>query len=233
MPRKREILEPICWILAAAVMAAPAFAQQQTARILAIGDSLTAGYGLAEDDSYPSQLQRTLAALGYSVEVENAGISGDTTTGVLNRLDWILQDAPDAAIVAIGANDAFRAVSVDLVHANLSEILEKLQTRNIPVLLCGFKAPRNLGHEYVQAFDQVYEDLARKFDVEFYPHFLEGVATVADLNLSDGIHPNAEGVARIVKGIINEVRKLLLRVDNANKQANRPPPSEFAWHKSF
>ncbi len=182
-------------------------------RILAFGDSLTAGLGLSRSDNFPSQLQAALHQQGYRVEVVNGGDSGGTTTGGLARLEWMLGDPVDAVIVALGANDALRAVAPELVRSNIDEILMLLSGRNLPVLLCGFKAPRNLGKDYIDQFDALYPALAKKHSPVFYPHFLEGVATDFDLNQADGIHPNAAGVAAIVEGMLPSVFELIEQVN--------------------
>ena len=178
-------------------------------RIMAFGDSLTAGFGLAPGDSFPSQLQRALEALNLPVQVLNAGVSGDTTSGGLARLDWALSDRPDMLIVALGANDALRGIDPAISRANLAAILEKLREKNLPVLLAGAYAPPNLGREYEAAFNSIFPDLAQAYEVPLYPFFLEGVATDPSLNQEDGIHPNAEGVAAIVKQITPYVVNLI------------------------
>ncbi len=172
-----------------------------TLRILALGDSLTAGFGLAAADSFPVQLENALEARGLSVEVLNAGVSGDTTAGGLARLDWALGDRPDLVIVALGANDSLRGVDPSVTRANLAGILDKLEERELPVLLVGTYAPPNLGRAYESAFNRIYPDLAAEYGVPLYPFFLEGVATEPALNQADGIHPNARGVAVIVDRI--------------------------------
>ena len=176
-----------------------------SARILALGDSLTAGYGLVESEGFTEQLERALRDHGYQVEVVNGGVSGDTTRGGLSRLDWALADDPDLVLVELGANDGLRGIDPADTRANLEAILRELSERGIPTLLAGMYAPPNLGPEYGEAFDSIYPELAREFDVPLYPFFLEGVAAVPSLNQADGIHPNAEGVATIVSGIMPHV----------------------------
>lgn len=187
----------------------PAAAQPIT--ILAFGDSLVHGFGLAQGDSFPAQLEAALTAEGQPVRVVNAGNSGDTSAAGLARLDWSLAEAPDAAIVVLGANDGLRGLEPGETYANLERILATLEARQVPTLLAGMKAPRNLGPEYVAAFDGLYPRLAAAHDVVFYPFFLEGVATEAALNQADGIHPNAQGVAEIVRRLLPDVRLLLQR----------------------
>lgn len=169
--------------------------------ILVLGDSLTAGYGLEETETFPVQLEKKLQAAGYDTNVINAGVSGDTTAGGLARLEWALADQPGIVIVELGGNDALRGLDPAQTYVNLDKILARLGAVGCRAILAGMKAPRNLGHEYYSKFDQVYPDLATQYDVLFYPFFLEGVATDLELNQSDGIHPNSAGVQRIVAGI--------------------------------
>ena len=178
-------------------------------RILAVGDSLFAGYGLKQGEGFTSQMEIALRDAGHSATVVNAAVSGDTTSGGLARLEWLLGDPYDAVILFLGANDALRAIPVELVRNNLRAMLEILATRKIPTLFVGMRAPRNLGPQYVEEFDTVYTKLAAEFDVVFYPFFLEGVATDLSLNLEDGIHPNAEGIAVIVEKILPYAEELV------------------------
>jgi acyl-CoA thioesterase-1 len=191
---------------------APAAAQPREIRILTLGDSLTAGYGLPRGEGFVAQLQAALRARGIPATVLDGGVSGDTTAGGRARLDWALADRPDAAIVALGGNDLLRAIPPETTYANLDDILRRLRQRNIPVLLAGMYAPRNLGPEYVEAFEGAYRRLAREHDVVFYPFFLDGVAGDPALNQPDGIHPNARGVAVMVERIMPAVEALLSRV---------------------
>ncbi|MEW6490466.1 MAG: arylesterase [Thermodesulfobacteriota bacterium] len=184
-------------------------AAQAPVRILALGDSLTAGYGLAPRDAFASVLQRALAAEGLPAVVVNAGVSGDTSAGGRSRLEWALGDGADVAIVELGANDALRGLDPAEVEANLDAILSALRERGVRVLLAGMKAPRNLDPAYVREFDAVFPRLARRHGVAFYPFFLEGVAGVPGRNLPDGIHPNREGVEEIVRRILPLVRPLV------------------------
>ncbi|PLX98794.1 MAG: arylesterase, partial [Desulfuromonas sp.] len=166
-------------------------------RITVLGDSLTAGYGLAADDAFPARLGNSLRTAGHAVTVINAGVSGDTTAGGRARLDWLLADRPDALIVELGGNDALRGLDPEQTRANLAAILERLQQERIPVLLAGMRAPRNLGREYTAEFDRIFPELAEHYDLLFYPFFLDGVVGSPQLNQADGIHPNAQGVAVI------------------------------------
>jgi acyl-CoA thioesterase-1 len=182
--------------------------------ILGLGDSLMAGYGLDDDKSFPAQLQAALRAAGKPAQVVNAGVSGDTSTGGLARLDWALAEKPDAAIVEFGANDGLRGQPVEQLYANLDAILTRLKQEGIPVLLAGMHAPPNFGRDYAEAFHAAYHRLAEKHGVVFYPFFLDGVATDPALNQPDGIHPNEQGVAVIVERILPKVEEVLARAGN-------------------
>lgn len=184
-------------------------------RLLAFGDSLTAGYGLAETDGFTRQLERALAARGHAVEVVNAGVSGDTTAGGLARLDWSLAGRPDAVLVELGANDMLRGLDPAAAQANLDAILTRLADRGIPVLLAGMYASPALGPAYAGRFNAIYPALAAKHGVPLYPFFLDGVATDPALNQGDGIHPNAAGVAVIVARILPDVIRLIETVSKA------------------
>ncbi len=184
-------------------------AEETTIRIVAIGDSLIAGYGLPVEHSFTNQLEQALIERGHDVSIFNASVSGDTTSGGLARIDWVLSESYSAVILFLGYNDAFRNVPVANVRENLTRIIENIQSRQLPILFIGAKAPRNLGAIYYEAFDSVYEDLAVQYNLEFYPFFLEGVATVPELNQRDGIHPNKEGVLVIVNKILPYVERLI------------------------
>jgi acyl-CoA thioesterase-1 len=177
---------------------------RQGVRILAIGDSLTQGYGLPPGTEFPARLERALNARGLDVRVINAGVSGETSAGGLARIDWLLGDGkngPDAAIVELGANDGLRGLSAAEMEKNLDAILAKLKARGIPVLFTGMKAPRNFGERYAAEYDAVFQKLAAKHDVLFHPFFLEGVILDRSLMQPDGIHPNPQGVDKIVAAI--------------------------------
>ena len=176
-------------------------------RILMLGDSITAGYGLASEQALPIQLEKALN--NSEVRIINGGVSGDTTAGGLARLDWLLADQPNAVIIALGGNDTLRGINPEASQKNLAAILKTLQQQEIPALLAGMQAPRNLGAEYTRRFDAIFPALAQEFDVLFYPFLLEGIATIPDLNQPDGIHPNENGVARIVAGLVPMVRELI------------------------
>lgn len=193
--------------LAAMPVAAPA--EQSETVIVALGDSLTAGYGLPNDQSFPVQLEEALRKRGHNVRVLNAGVSGDTAAAALRRLDWALPEDADAVIVELGGNDALQGLPPEATEAALSSIIEKVQAKGLPVLLAGMEAPRNLGKDYVSAFGAMYPDLAARYNVILYPFFLEGAALDAGLMQKDGIHPNDKGVAVIVQNILPKVEALL------------------------
>lgn len=178
-------------------------------RLLAFGDSLTAGYGLAAEDSFPNRLEKALRQRGYDVDVINAGVSGDTSAGGVARLDWVLSDRPQAAVVEFGANDGLRGLDPEQTYRNLEAIVTRLRGEGVRVLVAGMRAPPNLGREYQAAFDAVHDRLRSRHDILFYPFFLEGVAAVPALNQPDGIHPNARGVRIIVDSILPMVEALL------------------------
>ncbi|HLJ64278.1 MAG TPA: arylesterase [Stellaceae bacterium] len=184
--------------LLALLMMAPAAGADTRPRLIALGDSLTAGYGLATKDSFPAQLQARLKAQGVEVEIINSGVSGDTSAGGLARLQWVLSGHPDEVLLELGANDALRGIDPALTEANLDQILTRLEEAKIRVMLLGMRSPGNWGPEFQAAFDAIYPRLAQKHGVPLYPFFLEGVARKADLNQPDGLHPNEKGVAAIV-----------------------------------
>ena len=196
-------------------MAWPALSADGPVRIVALGDSLTAGLGLPAQNAFPAKLQAALKAKGIAANVVNAGVSGDTASAGLERLDWSVPDGADGVIVELGANDALRGLDPRLTQKALAAILDKLAARHIPVLLAGMKAPRNLGSDYTARFDAIYPALASTHPVVFYPFFLEGVATDPHLNQGDGLHPNAAGVDVIVARILPQVEELIARAQAA------------------
>jgi acyl-CoA thioesterase-1 len=208
----RPVVNFTAFLLVAFLCYARPAAADDTLQVVALGDSLTAGYGLDQADSFPSQLEDALRQRGLDVKVHNAGVSGDTASGGLSRLDWALaavKGKPDLVIVELGANDALRGIDPKVTSKALSGILDKLREAGIPALLAGMKAPPNMGADYVARFDKIYPVLAKVFDVPLYPFFLEGVAGDKALNQADGIHPTGEGVAIIVDGIAPLVADLL------------------------
>ena len=188
---------------------ASAAAEARPRTVLAFGDSLTAGYRLPPEKSFPRQLEAKLRALGHDIVVKNAGVSGDTTAGGRRRLGWALAEKPDLVILELGANDALRGIKPAVTLANLDAMLAELRKRAIPVLLAGMFAPPNLGKEFAEEFDYIYPLLANRYKAELYPFFLAGVATRRHLNQRDGLHPNAQGVAIIVERITPYVLKAL------------------------
>lgn len=183
-------------------------------KIVALGDSLTAGFGVDLSESYPALLEKKLQENGYQYTVINAGVSGETSSGTLARVEWILSQNPEIVIVETGANDGLRGVAVNLLEENLGEIVEMLHENNVVVLLAGMKMVWNLGPVYVAQFNKVYPKVADERDVELMPFFLEGVATKSALNTEDGIHPNSAGYKVIVENIYPYVVKI---VDSVNK----------------
>jgi len=198
-------------VAAMAVVTGPSAGVERPLGIVAFGDSLTAGYGLAANEAFPVQLQRALGAKGVAVNVVNAGVSGDTTTGGLSRLDWSIPDGTDAVILELGANDALRGFDPGIPRKALDAMLSRLRERKIPVLLCGMMAPTNLGAEYGRAFNAIYPDLAAQYGAILYPFFLTGVAADPKLNQRDGLHPTAAGIAVIVERILPQVEQLIAR----------------------
>jgi acyl-CoA thioesterase I len=189
----------------------PAFAER-VLKIVAMGDSLTAGYGVPASDAFPAKLQQALAGKGIKVDIVNAGVSGDTTSGGLARLDWSVPSDADAVILELGANDAMRGVDPVITRKALDEMLQRLKQRGIPVLLCGMYAPPNMGDEFVQAYRDMYPALAQRYGALLYPFFLDQVAGRAEFNQPDGIHPNPQGVDRIVRDIVPKVEELIAKV---------------------
>lgn len=191
----------------------PAGAQQaRPVSIVALGDSLTAGYGLGPADAFPVRLQAALKAKGLDVTVQNAGVSGDTSSGGLERLDWAVGEGVDAVILELGANDALRGIDPAVTRRNLDTIITRLKEKRIAVLLTGMLAPPNMGGPFAAAFNPIFPELAAKHGVLFDPFFLDGVAADASLNLSDGMHPNAKGVDVIVRRILPKVEELIAEV---------------------
>jgi acyl-CoA thioesterase-1 len=186
-----------------------AHAADNPVRVVALGDSLTAGYGLAAADAFPVKLEAALRARGLAVKITNAGVSGDTASGGLARLEWSVPDGTHAVILELGANDALRGIDPAVTRKALDTILTRLGERKIPVLLAGMRAPPNMGEDYGRRFDAIYPDLAAKHGALLYPFFLEGVAAEADLNQGDGLHPTPAGVAQIVQTILPKAEELI------------------------
>ena len=187
-------------------------ARAETITIFALGDSLTAGFGLEPGEGFPAQLEEALRANGYDVDVIDGGVSGDTSSGGLARLDWSLHPDTDAVIVELGANDALRGIDPGITESSLDGIMANLAGRGLPMLLAGMIAPPNMGAAYADTFNPIYARLADQYDAVYYPFFLDGVAAMPDLNLPDGIHPTAEGIGLIVDRILPYVEDLISRV---------------------
>ncbi|MET0527457.1 MAG: arylesterase [Microvirga sp.] len=200
-------------MLSALASAASAQTQRtEPLRLVALGDSLSAGYNLPQEAAFPTVLEKALRAKGYKVEVANAGVSGDTASAGLDRLDWSVPDGTDGVIVELGANDMLRGLDPAVTRQAIETIVERLKARNIPVMLAGMYASRNLGPDYIAKFDTIYSDSAKKHDLVLYPFFLDGVAGERSLNLPDGLHPTAKGVETIVERILPSVETFLSRL---------------------
>ncbi|WP_421915530.1 arylesterase [Mesorhizobium sp.] len=197
------------FILFLGICGAISSARAEPFRIVGFGDSLMAGFGLGPDQGFTDKLAAALRAKGHDVTVANAGVSGDTTSGGLARLDWSVPDGTQLVILELGANDMLRGVSPDITRKNLDDMLARLKQRKIPVLLAGMRAAPNLGPDYQGAFDTIFPDLAAKYGTALYPFFLDGVAAQPALQLEDGMHPNAQGVDQMVERILPTVEKAI------------------------
>ncbi|MGL4395881.1 MAG: arylesterase [Hyphomicrobium sp.] len=198
-----------------------AAASDRPVRIIAFGDSLTAGYMLPESAAFPRQLQVALEGKGYKVEITNAGVSGDTTSGGLERLAWTLDGGTDAVILELGANDALRGIDPKIASANLDSMIGTIKATGADVLLVGMKAPRNWGDDYVAAYDPIFASLAAKHAVPLYPFFLDGLTAGSNLVMADGLHPTEKGVGEIVKRILPEAEALVQRVHSRRTSATK------------
>lgn len=216
------LVNPLAAVFACLILydggALPAVAAQAP-KVFILGDSLTAGYGVPLGKSFPDQLQSALVARGHRIRVINGGVSGDTSAGGRARIGWVLKYKPDAVIVELGGNDALRGIDPEYTRGNLDAILTRLDRAGVPALLVGWKSPRNFGPEYVREFEAVFPALAHKHEALFYPFILDGVALKPAMNQHDGIHPNARGVARMVKGILPLVERLLARISKKSGKA--------------
>ena len=190
-------------------LANEAKANDKPVKIVVLGDSLSAGLGLSAAAAFPARLQKALKDRGVNVDMINAGVSGDTSSGGRDRLDWSIPEGTQAVIVELGANDALRGIDPKITRAALTDIVSRLKGRGIAVMLCGMLAPPNYGSDYADRFNSIYPDLAKAFDVPLYPFFLAGVAADAKLNQADGIHPTAEGVDIIVGNMLPAVETFL------------------------
>jgi acyl-CoA thioesterase-1 len=208
----QTVVRRLAVFLVLLLAAAPATAAERPVKIVALGDSLTAGYGLAASEAFPAKLEKALRARGLAVEVANAGVSGDTASGGLARLDWAVSDDTDAVIVELGANDMLQGKDPAIARKALDEILRRLTERRVAVLLAGMRAAPNMGADYARQFESIYPELAAKYDVVFYPFFLDGIASESRLNQRDGLHPTKAGVDAIVARILPRVEELVARV---------------------
>jgi acyl-CoA thioesterase-1 len=191
-------------------VANPAWAEAtKPIKLVVLGDSLSAGLGLPAQEAFPAKLQKALQTKGIEVDMTNAGVSGDTSSGGRDRLDWSVPDGTEGVILELGANDAMRGIDPDLTRAALTDIVQRLKVRKIAVMLCGMLAPPNFGADYGARFNSIYPDLSKQFDLPLYPFFLDGVAADARLNQADGIHPTAAGVDIIVNNMLPTVEAFL------------------------
>jgi acyl-CoA thioesterase-1 len=195
--------------LAITALLSQAAAGAEPVRLVGFGDSLMAGYQLPAGDAFPVRLEAALRGKGHDVEIANAGVSGDTTSGGLSRLDWSIPDGTRGVILELGANDALRGIAPAESEKNLDAMLTRLKERGIAVLLVGMLAPPNMGPDYAERFNGIYARLAEKHGVALYPFFLDGVVTKAELQLEDGMHPNAEGVAVMVRAMLPAAEEFL------------------------
>ncbi len=204
--------------------------QEYEGIIVALGDSLTAGLGVEQEDSYPALLQQKLAEQGFPFRVINAGVSGETSSATLSRLNWILSQDPDIVILEVGANDGLRGIDPGLVESNLADILQKLEAGEIEVVLTGMQMVRNLGEHYTASFNALYPRLAEQFEVVFMPFFLKSVAAEPHLNQADGIHPNAEGYRIITENIVpyvyTAIERFRTKGDSAQNAAEALPEND-------
>ncbi|WP_313604982.1 arylesterase [Rhizobium sp.] len=192
-------------------------AQEKAINLVGFGDSLMAGYQLAPSESYTAQLEAALKAKGHKVVITNAGVSGDTTSAGLSRIDWSVPDGTDGVILELGANDALRGIAPEQSEKNLDAMLARLKERGIPVLLAGILAPPNMGGDYAEKFNPIYKRLADKYAVPLYPFFLDGVTTLPGMQIEDGMHPNAKGIAVMVERTLPMVEAFLGEIGSATK----------------
>jgi len=214
MLRQLSHIFVLCCLLFSSIMqsnAAPSSEQRSKGTIVAVGDSLTAGLGVNEEEAYPAQLEKKLWAAGYDWKVVNAGISGETSSGTLSRINWVMKLKPDIVILETGANDGLRGIDPRVTRKNIDESIRVLKQQNVTVVLVGMRMVRNLGREFTQGFADIYPAMAKKHNLLLVPFFLQGVAGDPSLNQPDGIHPTAEGYRIITKSIYPFARKAIDR----------------------
>ena len=213
--RRLVVLAHMIVLTATLTAGGPALAEDAPAvatrpiKIVVLGDSLSAGLGLSAHDAFPAKLQKSLKDKGIDIDIGNAGVSGDTSSGGRDRLEWSVPEGTEGVIVELGANDALRGIDPAVTRAALSDIVSRLKSRGIAVLLCGMLAPPNYGSDYAARFNSIYPDLAKSFGVALYPFFLDGVAADTKLNQADGIHPTSVGVDIIVSRMMPTVEAFL------------------------
>ena len=217
MKRRVSLVALLVAILLCAAAQPKSEAKEQEMVVVALGDSLTAGLGLPQSESFPAKLEAMLKAQGRNVTMVNAGVSGDTVSAALDRLDWALPPNTSAVIVELGGNDALQGLPPAEIETSLAKIIERVKAKGLPVLIAGMESPRNMGKDYVDQFHAIYRDLAERYGALLYPFFLDGVALDPGLMQEDGIHPNAKGVDRIVQGILPKVDELLTQVENRRR----------------
>ena len=217
MKRRVSLVALLVAILLCAAAQPKSEAKEQEMVIVALGDSLTAGLGLPQSESFPEKLEATLKAQGRNVTMVNAGVFGDTVSAALDRLDWALPPNTSAVIVELGGNDALQGLPPAEIETSLAKIIERVKAKGLPVLIAGMESPRNMGKDYVDQFHAIYRDLAERYGALLYPFFLDGVALDPGLMQEDGIHPNAKGVDLIVQGILPKVDELLTQVENQRR----------------
>ena len=196
-------------LLLAGSLYSPSYANDERPRIVAFGDSLTAGFGVAPENAYPARLQRRLDEQGVRYRVINAGVSGDTTAGGLRRVEWVLKSRPEVVILELGANDGLRGLNLEQTKANLERIIQRCQQASVDVVLAGMKLPPNYGADYIKRFEAMYPALAKQYRLTLIPFFLDGVAGSSSLNQADGIHPTSEGYRIIADKVFQTVKPLL------------------------
>ena len=190
-------------------------ARAETISLVGFGDSLMAGYQLPPQDAFPARLEKALKEKGLDVTIANAGVSGDTSSGGLARIDWSVPDGTKGVILELGANDALRGIPPEVTRKNIETMITRLKDRGIAVLLAGMRAPPNMGADDAARFDPIYPELARKYGLELYPFFLDGVVTEAKLKLEDGMHPNGDGIGVMVEKALPVVERFLATLDKA------------------